>query len=101
MAVEVEFLNKKLYGHIRIKQELNVMQEDICNKFVMEAKVLNLPHYTYDDYCQWEGRWELIGGIPFAMSPLPVPVHQRIGGRLFMLFEQALLSQGLYCLSSH
>jgi len=31
------------------------------------------PYYTYDDYCQWEGRWELIEGMSYAMSPLPVP----------------------------
>ncbi len=33
------------------------------------------PHYTYDEYCQWEGRWQLIEGMPSAMSPLPVPEH--------------------------
>ncbi len=35
-----------------------------------------MPHYTYEDYCQWEGRWELIDGIPYAMSPAPHPTHQ-------------------------
>jgi Uma2 family endonuclease len=35
-----------------------------------------LPYYTYEDYCNWEGRWELIEGIPFAMSPAPSPRHQ-------------------------
>ncbi|MEP6948959.1 MAG: Uma2 family endonuclease [Ginsengibacter sp.] len=35
-----------------------------------------LPHYTYEDYCNWEGRWEVIDGIPFAMSPAPTPRHQ-------------------------
>ena len=35
-----------------------------------------LPYYTYKDYCNWEGRWELIGGIPFAMSPAHTPRHQ-------------------------
>jgi len=35
-----------------------------------------LPYYTYEDYCNWEGRWELIGGLPFAMSPAPTPRHQ-------------------------
>ncbi len=34
------------------------------------------PYYTYENYCEWEGRWELIDGIPYAMSPLPVPAHQ-------------------------
>lgn len=23
----------------------------------------DLPRYTYDDYVQWEGRWELIHGL--------------------------------------
>lgn len=66
--------------------------KDICNKFGMETQRMDilLPHYTYEDYCQWEGRWELICGIPFAMSPLPVPEHQRVGGRLFTAFDQAL-----------
>jgi Uma2 family endonuclease len=38
-----------------------------------------LPHYTVNDYQQWEGRWELIDGIPYAMSPSPVGKHQRLG----------------------
>ena len=32
--------------------------------------------YTYDDYKQWEGDWELIDGIPHAMAPAPVISHQ-------------------------
>lgn len=48
------------------------------------------PSYTYDDYCQWEGRWELIEGMPYAMSPLPVPDHQRTSLKLCILFEEAL-----------
>jgi len=49
-----------------------------------------LPHYTYDDYVQWEGHWELIDGIPYAMSPLPVPEHQRIAGNLLTEFRLPL-----------
>lgn len=48
------------------------------------------PHYTYDDYCEWEGRWELIEGIPYAMSPLPVPEHQLVCGNLFINFQLTL-----------
>jgi Uma2 family endonuclease len=44
----------------------------------MSSAVKILPHYTYEDYCQWEGRWELIEGIPYAMSPAPIPRHQWI-----------------------
>ena len=48
------------------------------------------PYYTYDEYAQWEGHWELIEGMPYAMSPLPVPEHQRISLKLCMSFEEAL-----------
>ena len=41
-----------------------------------------LPHYTYDDYKLWEGRWELIDGIAYAMSPSPVSIHQEISGNI-------------------
>ncbi|WOE69172.1 Uma2 family endonuclease [Hydrogenimonas thermophila] len=35
-------------------------------------------NYTYDDYKLWEGDWELIEGIPFALSPSPICKHQSI-----------------------
>lgn len=41
-------------------------------------KMEELPHYTYDDYVQWEGRWELLKGIPYAMVPAPTLKHQDI-----------------------
>lgn len=37
-----------------------------------------IPHYTYDDYAQWEGDWELYEGVPVAMSPAPMVSHQAI-----------------------
>jgi Uma2 family endonuclease len=49
-----------------------------------------IPHYTYDDYVHWEGRWELIEGHPIAMSPLPVPNHQRITVELMVAFQNAM-----------
>ncbi len=48
----------------------------------MSDAVKILPHYTYDDYLHWEGKWELIDGIPYAMSPAPVPKHQQIAVNL-------------------
>jgi Uma2 family endonuclease len=53
----------------------------------MSGAVKILPHYTYADYEQWDGQWELIEGIPYAMSPLPVPQHQRIAARLTTEFS--------------
>lgn len=49
-----------------------------------------LPHYTYDDYVHWEGKWELIDGIPYAMSPAPVPKHQVVSSNLGSEFRQQL-----------
>jgi len=49
-----------------------------------------LPHYTYDDYCGWEGSWELIEGVPYAMSPLPSGKHQWLCGELHALFREGL-----------
>ncbi len=37
-----------------------------------------MPNYTYEDYKHWEGDWELIDGIPFAMAPSPVKKHQML-----------------------
>lgn len=41
--------------------------------------------YTYSDYCTWDDgeRWELIDGVPYAMSPAPSSTHQAISGELF------------------
>ncbi len=38
------------------------------------AKVL--PRYTYEDYKLWEGDWELIEGVAYAMAPSPISNHQ-------------------------
>ena len=46
------------------------------------AKIENLPHYTYNDYIQWEGDWELIDGIAYAMSPKPIKKHQFISSSI-------------------
>jgi hypothetical protein len=41
-----------------------------------------LPYYTYEDYKQWEGNWELINGIPYAMAPSPLKKHQLVAVRI-------------------
>ncbi len=56
-----------------------------------------LPNYTYTDYCQWEGRWELIEGIPYAMSPMPSPKHQFIANNLGAEFRSALKDKDCHC----
>ena len=49
-----------------------------------------LPHYRYDDYLHWEGKWEIIEGIPYAMMPAPFPEHQQIAVNLSTEFRVAL-----------
>ena len=50
----------------------------------------DLPHYTYDDYVQWEGRWELIHGVAHAMTPAPGIAHQAISQHIASQLERAL-----------
>jgi Uma2 family endonuclease len=63
----------------------------------MSTAVKILPHYTYEDYCQWEGHWEVIEGIPYAMSPAPVPRHQFISGNIFREFSLSLRNKNCSC----
>lgn len=50
-----------------------------------EVRLKYLPRYTYEDSENWEGRWELIYGIPYAMSPSPGIRHQEVTGNI--IFE--------------
>lgn len=53
-------------------------------------KIEDLPRYTYEDYKHWEGRWELIDGIAYAMSPQLGFRHQRISNRIAAQLERLL-----------
>lgn len=52
------------------------------------------PYYTYNDYLNWEGRWELIEGLPYAMSPAPNMKHQRIVSKLHHIFHLSINTAG-------
>lgn len=47
-------------------------------------------HYTVEDYQRWEGDWELIGGMPYAMTPSPFYDHQYINGKIFRQLDEQL-----------
>ena len=49
-----------------------------------------LPHYTFKDYQCWEGRWELIEGIPYAMAPMPHLRHQYVSNKIAWLLHEKL-----------
>jgi len=44
----------------------------------MSAAPRYIPNYTVNDYMLWEGDWQLIDGVPIAMSPSPFGQHERI-----------------------
>ncbi len=46
------------------------------------AAIEYLPHYTYEDYKQWEGKWELIGGVAYAIALAPMIEHQIISNNI-------------------
>jgi len=46
-------------------------------------------HYTVEDYRQWEGDWELVHGMPYAMTPSPSVSHQACVTNLAHLFKAA------------
>lgn len=48
------------------------------------------PRYTYDNYVLWEGDWELINGIAYAMSPAPTIKHQSISNKIARLLDEQL-----------
>ena len=48
------------------------------------------PSYTYDDYKSWEGNWELIDGIAYAMAPAPMIKHQNISNKIARYLDEAL-----------
>ena len=53
-------------------------------------KLEDLPHYTYEDYKNWEGKWEVINGIAYAMSPSPIGKHQNISGNIHFELKSKL-----------
>jgi len=56
----------------------------------MILKREDLPYYTVEDYKSWEGDWELIEGIPYAMAPSPLGIHQKIISNLIYEFRKEL-----------
>lgn len=56
-----------------------------------------LPNYTYNDYLRWEGRWEIIDGIAYDMSPMASPKHQKISAILSKVFLDATEKDGCDC----
>jgi len=56
----------------------------------MALKVEYLPKYTYQEYSDWEGDWEVIHGIPYAMAPAPTIKHQSLSTKISRYLDEAL-----------
>jgi len=64
--------------------------------------VAEILHYTYEDYCQWEGEWELIDGVPVSMAPAPVRIHQNIATEILFGLKSTLDEEAcLECVLSY
>ncbi|MEJ5339901.1 MAG: Uma2 family endonuclease [Aquificaceae bacterium] len=59
-------------------------------------RLKHIPHYTYEDYAKWQGDWELVEGIPYAMAS-PSRLHQRVVFRLQRLLAEELEKNSCGC----
>jgi Uma2 family endonuclease len=71
-----------------------------------QAPAMSLPQpksapYTLADWATWDGRWELINGVAYDMTPAPSPGHQEISMalsiRIGTLLEEARHKTGGHC----
>lgn len=49
-----------------------------------------IPHYTVEDYLQWQGDWQLIDGVAIAMTPSPFSRHEQIVANLVHEFMSSV-----------
>lgn len=49
-----------------------------------------IEEYSVEDYRHWEGDWELIYGVPYAMAPSPMVTHQRINMKIARQLDESL-----------
>ena len=50
-------------------------------------------YYTVKDYSDWDGEWELIEGMPYAMSPSPSVTHQALSTNIVTSLKNSLDAQ--------
>jgi Uma2 family endonuclease len=53
--------------------------------------------YTYSQYKEWEGKWELINGYPVAMSPSPIREHSEFTVNFIAESVKLLKESKLFC----
>jgi Uma2 family endonuclease len=66
-------------------------------QFRMSSAPRFIPRYTVADYHLWQGDWELIDGIPVAMTPSPFGPHERVVANLVHAFMNEFARHGCDC----
>ena len=56
----------------------------------MSLPELRHPGYTVEDWKMWDGRWELINGVAYDMTPAPSTNHQEASSNLHAAIWNAL-----------
>ncbi len=54
------------------------------------SNLAHIERYTKDDFYKWEGEWELIDGVAYAMSPSPIFNHQYVNGKIYRQLDEKL-----------
>ncbi len=54
-------------------------------------------YYSSTDYQQWKGDWELISGMPYAMTPSPSVTHQSVATKLTTQLMNAITTEKNHC----
>jgi len=62
-----------------------------------QLKQSDYPKYTIKEWEKWEGYWELIKGVPFAMSPMGTIKHQQASFVLAKIIDDALSKTKCNC----
>lgn len=60
----------------------------------MKTPEFQRKNYTYKDYAEWDGQWELIDGVPYSMALSPSFTHQIIVGELYAALRPFFQNQG-------
>jgi Uma2 family endonuclease len=63
----------------------------------LSDKIFKPERYSYNDYKQWEGNWELVNGYPFAMSPSPKRPHQSFSSKFSRTLGNILEREKMQC----
>ena len=54
-------------------------------------------YYTLEDYQQWHGDWELIEGMPYAMTPSPSVTHQTVSFNIASTIKEQFTNRPSCC----